>query len=181
MRQAVDSPNGKFEEPAPGALVRLAGTTDCACRPPSSRTTQEKASVFMGEEGRDCAGSRRPRQVRLAALQGAARDQEGSGAVPLGAVRAGDPHGRPLRLSCLGLLTFSVGKSHMSRMLLAALGAALVVPCGLGQVQWQPRVDLAPRTGHGMAYDSVRQRVLMFGGGIGRSDLWSWDGTRWSL
>ncbi len=51
-------------------------------------------------------------------------------------------------------------------------------PCGLSQPE--------PRTGHQLAYDSARQRVLMFGGQSGDpaigypSTLWAWDGARWT-
>ncbi len=50
--------------------------------------------------------------------------------------------------------------------------------CGL------PRPE--PRTGHQLAYDSARQRILMFGGQSGDaaigypSTLWAWDGARWT-
>ncbi|MEO8621700.1 MAG: hypothetical protein ABI625_11585, partial [bacterium] len=43
-----------------------------------------------------------------------------------------------------------------------------------------------PRTGHQLAYDSARQRILMFGGQSGDaaigypSTLWAWDGARWT-
>ncbi len=39
------------------------------------------------------------------------------------------------------------------------------------------------RAGHAMAYDPIRQRVLVFGGDVGSTtldDLWSWDGTAWT-
>ena len=39
------------------------------------------------------------------------------------------------------------------------------------------------RNGHGMAYDAVRGKVVMFGGAPGttspRDDTWTWDGTTW--
>jgi hypothetical protein len=42
----------------------------------------------------------------------------------------------------------------------------------------------APRGGHSMAFDSVRQRVVLFGGfganSAVLSDLWEWDGTGWT-
>lgn len=55
---------------------------------------------------------------------------------------------------------------------------------GWAQVDWRVRTDLAPRHQHAMAYDSLRGRVLLFGGGgVGntRNDLWAWDGVSWSL
>jgi hypothetical protein len=40
------------------------------------------------------------------------------------------------------------------------------------------------RYGHEMAYDSARQRIVMFGGttanGVGDNETWEWDGTRWN-
>ena len=42
-----------------------------------------------------------------------------------------------------------------------------------------------PRWGHAMAYDSLRGKVVMFGGyrdlqSQVRSDTWEWNGTEWS-
>ena len=44
-----------------------------------------------------------------------------------------------------------------------------------------------PRSGHAMAYDAGRRRVVLYGGGSfdGRTvtrheDLWEWDGARWT-
>ena len=52
--------------------------------------------------------------------------------------------------------------------------------------QWR-RVDAAaspsPRDGHAMAYDPVRQRVVLFGGQADGptwlADTWEWDGVTW--
>jgi hypothetical protein len=42
----------------------------------------------------------------------------------------------------------------------------------------------APRENHGLAFDSARSRVVLFGGGDAtgnvRGDTWEWDGTTWS-
>lgn len=43
----------------------------------------------------------------------------------------------------------------------------------------------APRAGHAMAYDSARQVIVLFGGGIPfgggpQGDTWEWDGTSWT-
>ena len=38
------------------------------------------------------------------------------------------------------------------------------------------------RAAHVMAYDSARQRVVLFGGGVGPDrlgDTWEWDGKQW--
>ncbi|MDY0004664.1 MAG: DUF4215 domain-containing protein, partial [Polyangia bacterium] len=41
------------------------------------------------------------------------------------------------------------------------------------------------RSGHAMAYDAARERVLLFGGSSGqfskRTDTWEWDGADWTL
>lgn len=39
----------------------------------------------------------------------------------------------------------------------------------------------SPRTGHAMAYDSTRQRVVLFGGWQSQAfrDTWEWDGNEW--
>jgi hypothetical protein len=55
-----------------------------------------------------------------------------------------------------------------------------------GQSTWtqrRPSVAPASRWGHAMAYDAVRQRVVLFGGyGIQGvlNDTWEWDGNVWS-
>lgn len=54
---------------------------------------------------------------------------------------------------------------------------------------WQQRTTTTfppVRFGHAMAFDRVRQRVVMFGGrtrsgAIFLNDTWEWDGTTWSL
>jgi hypothetical protein len=52
--------------------------------------------------------------------------------------------------------------------------------------QSNPPVSPTPRRGHAMAYDSVRQRVVLFGGAssapsVYHDDTWEWDGTNWAL
>lgn len=49
---------------------------------------------------------------------------------------------------------------------------------------WSLAASAGPpgRDHHGMAYDAVRQRVVVFGGWDGetnRNDTWEWDGDRW--
>lgn len=43
----------------------------------------------------------------------------------------------------------------------------------------------APRSGHTMIYDSLRDRLIVFGGKNQQrellNDLWAWDGTNWTL
>ena len=51
--------------------------------------------------------------------------------------------------------------------------------------QWTRAATTGPsiRNGHALAYDSARNRVVLFGGfGPGQdfSDTWEWDGQRWS-
>jgi hypothetical protein len=51
---------------------------------------------------------------------------------------------------------------------------------------WTQKQDIGPtaRTGHGMAYDAPRQRVVLFGGDAGAgaalADTWHWDGSLWT-
>src|SRR5919202_6443541 len=50
---------------------------------------------------------------------------------------------------------------------------------------WTQKQDIgpSPRSGHAMAYDAARQRVVLFGGdtSVGRqSDTWEWDGRAWA-
>ncbi|MCC6784527.1 MAG: hypothetical protein IT457_16910 [Planctomycetes bacterium] len=53
-------------------------------------------------------------------------------------------------------------------------------------VSWSQRFPVhapAPRNVHGMAYDSRRQRVVLFGGvgyGATYGDTWEWDGVDWT-
>jgi hypothetical protein len=46
-------------------------------------------------------------------------------------------------------------------------------------------VSPSPRSGHGMAFDLVRARVVLFGGqgtaGAALNDTWEWDGNTWQL
>jgi len=50
---------------------------------------------------------------------------------------------------------------------------------------WTQKQDIGPsaRTGHGMAYDAARQRVVVFGGDPGGpplADTWLWNGSLWT-
>jgi hypothetical protein len=53
---------------------------------------------------------------------------------------------------------------------------------------WTQKEDIgpSPRDGHRMAYDAARQRVVLFGGQIGKAsnvytnDTWGWDGGAWT-
>ena len=49
----------------------------------------------------------------------------------------------------------------------------------------RPASSPPARAGHGLAYDPIRQRVVLFGGqslvtGQNLADTWEWDGTTWS-
>ena len=66
-------------------------------------------------------------------------------------------------------------KTHASVLFILLLASSVTA-----QVSWTPHVDLAPRSGHAMAYDPVNKRVLMFGGGAARDDFWAWDGGGWT-
>src|SRR5467141_4109365 len=66
----------------------------------------------------------------------------------------------------------------MSFLLAASAGA--VCPGG-----WQQLSGSGPgdRIGFGLAYDSVRDRVVLFGGTTGNDELgdtWEWDGNSWT-
>ena len=56
-----------------------------------------------------------------------------------------------------------------------------------GWRQLSPGRAPAPRRTHGMAYDTVRQRVVLYGGtldafgGSGSNETWEWDGVNWTL
>jgi len=46
-----------------------------------------------------------------------------------------------------------------------------------------PAASPSPRTGHAMAYDETRRRLVLFGGGysyVGFLDTWEYDGTTWT-
>ncbi|MHC4853698.1 MAG: Kelch repeat-containing protein [Planctomycetota bacterium] len=43
-----------------------------------------------------------------------------------------------------------------------------------------PTNSPAARWGHGMAYDSARQRTVLYGGITGRQETWEWDGANWT-
>ena len=52
--------------------------------------------------------------------------------------------------------------------------------------EWTQVADTGPaaRSGHSLAYDSARNRVVLFGGRTGTNpvvgDTWEWDGTEWT-
>ena len=48
---------------------------------------------------------------------------------------------------------------------------------------WTQLADSGPgkRTSHALAYDSERQRTVLFGGLLPVADTWEWDGTEWDL
>jgi hypothetical protein len=74
----------------------------------------------------------------------------------------------------------------MKTMTFVVLGTALV--CLLAattraQVNWSAKWIVQNRANHAMAYDSGRQRVVLFGGetyGQVLGDTWEWDGTDWT-
>lgn len=74
----------------------------------------------------------------------------------------------------------------MSKFFKAAPLAALLSPIFIGipqslsgQTDWRHDVQFVARWQHATAFDSVSKRVLVFGGELGRNDLWSWDGSSW--
>lgn len=55
-------------------------------------------------------------------------------------------------------------------------------PNGYRWIQMRVTPSPSPRWGHGMVYDPVRQRIVLFGGENGQNqlaDTWEWDGARW--
>ena len=68
--------------------------------------------------------------------------------------------------------------------LVFALLLALLVSTSLAQTAtWQIDSNLDARWSHVMAWDPVRERVLLFGGGGGpgvAGDTWTWNGAVWS-
>jgi hypothetical protein len=56
----------------------------------------------------------------------------------------------------------------------------------MSRLVWTQKQDIGPsaRTGHAMAFDSARTRVVLFGGDSRRStlfnDTWEWDGEDWT-
>jgi hypothetical protein len=56
---------------------------------------------------------------------------------------------------------------------------------GVTWTQKSPISSPPPTGGHGLAFDSVSARVILFGGydngGFSRNDTWSWNGTSWAL
>ncbi|MBL8895998.1 MAG: hypothetical protein JNM84_00140 [Planctomycetes bacterium] len=43
-----------------------------------------------------------------------------------------------------------------------------------------PALSPSPRTGHGLVYDALRQRTVLFGSASGANDTWEWDGVNWT-
>ena len=56
----------------------------------------------------------------------------------------------------------------------------------MAKLLWTQKQDIgpSPRSGHGMVFETSRQRVLLFGGFGGGTqvfnDTWSWDGENWT-
>lgn len=74
----------------------------------------------------------------------------------------------------------ALGRAGVLALFLAAPAAA-VCPGG-----WQQLSSIGPgnRIGFGLAYDSARDRVVLFGGTTGNDELgdtWEWNGTAWAL
>lgn len=77
----------------------------------------------------------------------------------------------------------AVGARNLA-VLIAGL-CALAIPAADASVTvatWTPAGALAPsaRWGHAMAYDSARNRTVLFGGSEGDGETWEWDGLAWT-
>ena len=71
-----------------------------------------------------------------------------------------------------------------TRAVPALLVVAVLVSSLAAQMVWTKTPTLlSGRSGHGLAYDAVRQRVVLFGGrdqyGNPLSETWEWDGANW--
>ena len=66
----------------------------------------------------------------------------------------------------------------------ATLCLAALLPAQTNWQQLAPATQPIPRSGYGIAYDSARDRVVMFGGnnavGTPFIDVWEWDGVDWT-
>jgi hypothetical protein len=53
---------------------------------------------------------------------------------------------------------------------------------GIGWAQQSPLTSPSPRSGHAMAYDGLRQRTVLFGGGAATplADVYEYDGSTWT-
>jgi Galactose oxidase, central domain len=77
----------------------------------------------------------------------------------------------------------------MSKLVMIALAVAGVLsmsPSGSAQVKAVDITSIKGRVEHALAYDPVRERVVLFGGetrrgaaGPGNADTWEWDGSTW--
>lgn len=68
-----------------------------------------------------------------------------------------------------------------------ATGSALNDTWEWNGIQWinkKPLLSPSARTGHAMAYDSGRGKIVLYGGqdnsGVTSADTWEWDGTNWA-
>jgi hypothetical protein len=52
---------------------------------------------------------------------------------------------------------------------------------GVAWTQRQPATSPGYRREFGMAYDALRERVVLFGGVGGNQETWEWDGSNWTL
>ena len=74
----------------------------------------------------------------------------------------------------------------MNACLTSVAGVALSLVCSAQSwKQVTPRNSPSARSGHVMAYDEVRQRTVLFGGGhpntvYSLGDTWEWDGQNWT-
>ena len=70
---------------------------------------------------------------------------------------------------------------NVATILAVALTAIPTVAQSLTWTQLAPASSPIPRTSHAMAYDTTRQRVVLFGGMGGGllGDTWEWDGFTW--
>src|SRR5687768_2205109 len=75
----------------------------------------------------------------------------------------------------------SGGAPFPAAMLFCVLSATVPVPA---QGQWMEARHLTQRSAAAMAYDSARERTVLFGGirhDVQLNETWEWDGNVWLL
>ncbi|MFN7973093.1 MAG: Ig domain-containing protein [Acidobacteriota bacterium] len=70
----------------------------------------------------------------------------------------------------------SHGRIAVASMMLLALGDGVARSAAWIHVELSPR----QRSGHALAYDATRSRIVVFGGTQGAAETWEYDGTAWT-
>jgi hypothetical protein len=98
-----------------------------------------------------------------------------------------DGHRRAKLVPAVAVVVFARSGRCRRRQLAGwlALFLAVVLPVQAQEYAWtlKSTTGPSPRSGHAMAYDSARGRVVLFGGfssGVRQGDTWEWDGGAWA-